>query len=255
MCLIFFGCKSKKPAAVQAVQQTAEPSGKPEINETFLPQYITKVSREIQLDGIGLEADWDKATWRNIDQLMLGEMPSKSDFQGRYKLLWDENMLYVLAEIQDDIFVDTHEDGLDKYWDDDCLEVFIDEDRSRELHQYDYNAFAYHISLDDKVVDMNNLKKPAYFNDHIKIGKQRDSNTLVWELGIKLFSDKYDHQNPNASRVKLAPRKKIGFMIAYCDNDNSAEREHFIGDMFIPGEDKNMGWIDAGVFGQLNLKE
>ena len=36
-------------------------------------------------------------------------------------------------------------------------------------------------------------------------------------------------------------------MVAYCDNDNSPEREHFIGSNKIEGEDKNRGWIDAGV--------
>ncbi len=255
LCFFLLGCKSKKPGYTDEDYDTVSQPGKPQINETFLPQYISKVTGEIILDGAGTEKDWDKSVWRNMDQLMLGDMPTKEDFSGRYKLLWDEEVIYMLVEIEDDIFMDVHRDGLEKYWDDDCLEIFVDEDRSRGPHQYDYNAFAYHLSLDDKVVDMGIHQKPQYYNDHLLISKQRDGNKIVWELGVKLYSDKYDDDNPEASRVKLASRKQIGFMVAYCDNDNSTEREHFVGDMFIPGEDKNMGWIDAGVFGQLNLKE
>jgi len=47
----------------------------------------------------------------------------------------------------------------------------------------------------------------------------------------------------------------MGFAVAYCDNDNSQIRENFIGSEVIEGEDKNRGWIDAGIFGSLQLVE
>jgi len=253
--MMFSACKTTKKETSTIAETSITTPGKPEINETFLPQYISKASRKILLDGKASEADWNKSVWRPMDQLMKGEMPSTEDFQGRYKLLWDENMIYVFAEIQDDNFIDIHPDGLDRYWDDDCLEIFVDEDRSRGDHQYNYNAFAYHLSLDDKVVDIGEDQKPAYFDDHVMISKQRNRNMMSWEVGVKLYSDRYSDADMEASRVKLSKGKQIGFMVAYCDNDQSKEREHFMGDMFIPGEEKNMGWIDASVFGQLNLKE
>ena len=46
----------------------------------------------------------------------------------------------------------------------------------------------------------------------------------------------------------LEEQKEIGFAIAYCDNDQSEERENFIGSVPIKGKNKNRGWIDAGVF-------
>ena len=48
-----------------------------------------------------------------------------------------------------------------------------------------------------------------------------------------------------------------GFMLAYCDNDGSKEREHFIGSVEIAPKngDKNRGYIDASVFGKLWLKK
>ena len=219
--------------------------------------WVTRSSKPIILDGAGTESDWDKSNWRNMDQVMLGKNPSKEDFSGRYKLLWDEDMIYILAEIKDDIIIDTHADGLDRYWDDDCLEIFIDEDRSGGIHQYNHNAFAYHLSLDDKVVDIGVDGKPQYFNKHVKIGKQRNKNMIVWEVGLRVYNDQYYEKSKDNEhcRVKLEKGKQIGFMVAYCDNDTSVEREHFVGDMFIEGDDKDKGWIDASVFGQLNLKE
>jgi hypothetical protein len=47
----------------------------------------------------------------------------------------------------------------------------------------------------------------------------------------------------------------MGFALAYCDNDTSKERENFIGSVAVAGEDKNRGWIDAGIFGTIVLKE
>ena len=247
-------CESPKTAEEVSQTPIAQKKGKAKMNSTLVPQYISKVEDAIVLDGAGTEQDWDKATWRNMDQLMAGTMPSKEDFSGRYKLLWDKNMLYLLAEITDDIFMDIHKDGLDRYWDDDCIEIFIDQDQSKGDHQYNYNAFAYHVSLDDQVVDLGIEKSPRYFNDHLELSKTRNGNQIMWEVGIKVYSDTYKDEHPEASRVTLDSKDNIGFMFGYCDNDTSKERESFVGDIFIKGEDKNRGWIDAGVFGQIILK-
>ncbi len=55
--------------------------------------------------------------------------------------------------------------------------------------------------------------------------------------------------------VKLFEGKKLGFMLAYCDNDGSKEREHFIGstDIRAVKGDKNLGYKTADVFQRLQL--
>jgi hypothetical protein len=53
----------------------------------------------------------------------------------------------------------------------------------------------------------------------------------------------------------LKTGKKIGFALAYCDNDGSLERESYIGSVFIPGTDKNQAWINADILGTLILIE
>lgn len=206
------------------------------------------------IDGDAGDDAWQQAEWLPLDQLWIGVPVSKEDFSGRYKLLWDENNLYVLAEITDDTLIDIHPEGLLKYWDDDCLEIFLDEDASGGNHQYNYNAFAYHIALDGKVVDIRPDSSFAYFNEHCTSRRVTNGNTTVWEVALKVYDgNRYSDEGENIPKL-LKPGKKMGFALAYCDNDHSAERENFFGSVRVEGEDKNRGWIDAGIFGALTLK-
>jgi hypothetical protein len=206
------------------------------------------------LNGVADDDVWQSAEWLPLDQPWLGALPTAADYSGRYKIAWDENNLYVLAEITDDTLIDTHVDGLLKYWDDDCLEVFVDEDASGGNHQYSYNAFAYHIALDGKVVDICPDSSFAYFNDHCTTRRTTHGQVSTWEVSIKLFDgNKYNNEGENIPKL-LKSGKKIGFALAYCDNDHSSERENFMGSVVVAGDDKNRGWIDAGIFGFLELK-
>ena len=51
------------------------------------------------------------------------------------------------------------------------------------------------------------------------------------------------------------PGKRLGFMLAYCDNDGSELRENFVGSESVPSGPKDRGWIDAGLFGKVVLDE
>ena len=106
------------------------------------------------IDGSGSDRAWARAQWRPIDNIWLGGPLDAADFSGRYKLAWNQQKLYVLVEFTDDVLVDFHRDPLKQYWDDDCLEIFIDEDHSGGNHQYNHNAFAYHLSLDNQAIDI-----------------------------------------------------------------------------------------------------
>ena len=207
------------------------------------------------IDGTADDSAWQTAPWLPLDQVWIGQPPTAADFSGRYKILWDENNLYVLAEITDDTLVDFHPDGLAKYWDDDCLEIFVDEDASGGDHQYNYNAFAYHIALDGKVADIGPDKAPHYFDDHCTTRRTTSGNVGTWEVAIKIFDgNRYADGGDNIPKM-LRAGKKMGFALAYCDNDHSPERENFMGSVKVEGEDKNRGWIDAGIFGVLVLGE
>jgi hypothetical protein len=213
-----------------------------------------KTKKPIVIDGKGNEKAWSKATWKNIEHTWLGTPPTPEDFQGRYKMVWDEDHLYFLVEIQDDSLSDQRPDPFDLWWEDDCLELFIDEDNSDGEHQFNHNAFAYHITLDLDVVDMGVDKGPILLNDHLSVKWVRTGKTTyVWEVAMKVFSDKFDEKSKNNQPVKLYLGKKLGFAVSYNDNDGNFERENFIGSVPVEGEDKNRGWIDAGIFGTVEL--
>ena len=78
---------------------------------------------------------------------------------------------------------------------------------------------------------------------------------LMWISHVCKNKDDYDDNSIENVPIKLSAGKKLGFALAYCDNDYSEERENFIGSVAIEGEDKNRGWIDAGIFGTLELVE
>lgn len=205
------------------------------------------------IDGQASEEAWQTAEWQDIDQLWIGSLDNESDFKGRFKLLWDAQHLYVLAEIQDDTLIDIHPHPLERYWDDDCLEIFVDEDNSGGIHQYNHSAFAYHIALDGRVVDMGTDSLPHYYDNHLTAARHSTGTLSTWEVAVRLYDRNYE-DGRESSPVALSQSKKVGFAIAYCDNDRSAERESFIGSEFVEGEDKNRGWIDAGIFGSYILE-
>lgn len=242
---------------------------------------VNKALSVITIDGIPSEQSWQQANWLNMDQHILGEYPTPEDFSAHYKLLWNEDLLYVLVKLYDDVLYDTNPNPLVRYWDDDCLEVFVDEDNSKGDHLANFNAFAYHIALDNQVVDLapkpmpqlmpqkdktDNIAVPMLFNDHIDSVWRRSSEAgfpIYWELAVKLFSQEYVHpmsiQGKLAAsktyRVKNYKGKQLGFMLAYCDNDGSETREHFIGSTKISpvNGDKNLGYKTANVFDTLLL--
>ena len=72
-------------------------------------------------------------------------------------------------------------------------------------------------------------------------------------MAFSIYDDTFVDDGENTP-VKLFQDKKMGFAIAYCDNDTSAQRENFIGTKRVEGEDKDFGWKNAGIFGDLILK-
>lgn len=226
------------------------------------------------IDGNADDNAWQRAKWQDLNFLMAGSLPNSDDFSARYKVVWTPEHLYLLAEITDDVLLDSHPDPLQFYWDDDALEIFIDEDASGGLHRHDYNAFAYHLALDNQAVDIGpfrseedraaGIQNTRTFPEHVTAVWRRSLDSphrIVWEVRISVFGDDYKERYAAgaepATPVTLHAGKKLGFMVAYCDADSAAGREHFMGDTAIEAVDgdRNLGYIDAGVFGTLSLTE
>ena len=209
----------------------------------------------IRVDGDANDAAWEQANWRAIAYKWLGPEYSATDFHGRFKVVWTKERIYLLVEIVDDILLDSHRDPLAQYWDDDCLEVFVDEDYSGGNHQFDHNAFAYHFSLDNQAIDIGTDEKARNYSHHVESSWRQHDSSLTWEVSISLYDDTYVDDAIDNEPVTLLAGKIIGLMVAYCDNDGSELRENFVGSESVPTGPKDRGWIDAGLFGEVVLSE
>lgn len=203
------------------------------------------------IDGLGDDPCWDKGIWYTVDQLWLLDQPDAADFSGKFKLCWDENKLYVLAEITDDVLADYYSDPLETYWEDDTWEIFLDEDASGGYHENNYNAFAYHISQFFDVADIG-PSGALLLNDHVEVARTNSGTNYIWEGAFDIYDDTFDENGTNTP-VTLYEGKILGFAMAYCDNDGGSGRESFIGSEVIEGSNKNVAYQTADVFGDLEL--
>lgn len=212
----------------------------------------------VTIDGSDSETCWSTGAWHAIDQVWMpwGAAMNQGDFEGRFKVTWDSAYLYVLVEIVDDSLSDDYTNPLSNWWNDDCLEIFIDEDRSMGDHERTCNAFAYHVSLFYDAIDLDATGNGINYKDHIDvvmdtIGEDR----YLWEMAIKIYNETYDHSNPDASREYLYRNKKMGLAVAYCDNDETTTRENFIGSMYMTQANNNEMYKNADYFGLMILSD
>ncbi|WP_299211850.1 sugar-binding protein [uncultured Aquimarina sp.] len=245
------GNKNSEKAVVDVKEQLTDTQQEKKDHQI---REVKKAEIAPNVDGDMSDPIWNQTKWYPMDQNWIGEFPTIQDFLGRYKIAWTPEALYILVEIKDDKLYDQNKDPLKLWWDDDCVEIFIDADNSGGGHQYNNNAFAYHVALDGNVVDMDAKKQPILYNNHVSTKRITNGDVSVWEFELIVYDDTYEEGKTNDA-VVLSKDQKIGFAIAYNDNDGSKERENFMGSVFVPGEDKNQGWINADIFGTIVLVE
>lgn len=215
-------------------------------------------SEPVLVDGAASETCWSEATWHAIDQVWMpwGATMKQGDFEGRFKVAWDSSYLYVLVEVVDDSLSDDYSDPLSNWWNDDCLEIFIDEDRSMGDHERNCNAFAYHVSLFYDAIDLNEAGSGINYKDHVEVIMDTiGEDKYLWEMAIKIYNETYDNADPELSRESLYRNKKMGLAVAYCDNDETTTRENFIGSMYMTQANNNEMYRNADYFGLMMLSD
>ncbi|MGQ0798985.1 MAG: sugar-binding protein [Pseudomarimonas sp.] len=246
------------PALLLGAALTAQAAGESRAQRE-VNYHAPQAAHPLVIDGRADEPDWQRADWRPLQHEMDGRAPDSAlDFSARYRALWRSDALYLLVELRDDILLDSVADPLDHYWDDDALEIFIDEDNAGGPHLFDDAAYAYHIALDGQVVDIgpreDGTPGPRTYPDHVHARWSRDPidpTLLIWEVRVQLYA-----QGAPTTPVLLHPGKRIGFMLAYCDSDQPGTgREHFVGDIEITPRNgsRNLGYLNADVFGVMLL--
>ncbi|MFA6402868.1 MAG: sugar-binding protein [Salinivirgaceae bacterium] len=219
-----------------------------------LVNYIAKTP--VTIDGQATEECWNNAEWHEINQVWIpfGATMITGDFEGKFKLAWDELYLYLLVEVVDDSLSDDHSNPLDSWWEDDCLEVFIDENRSMGNHECTNNAFAYHVSQFYDAIDMSPTCGGINYKNHVSAKMEKiAANTFLWEMAFKIYNASYNNSNQEASRVSLTANKLMGLTVAYCDNDETTGRENFIGSMKMTATTNNDMYKNADYFGPMRL--
>jgi hypothetical protein len=212
-----------------------------------------------KIDGIGDDLCWNDAQWATLNQLWIGSAVNATDYSGRFKVLWTPERLYVLIEIVDDVYrtQPVVADICPKLYEYDCVEVFIDENYSREsLYTGTYNAIAYHLDPFGHVCYYVGSSGWDQLDNHInyKVSETK-ANTHVWELELKVYDDKFAMGSANTP-VTLSSNKLMGWSIAYNDNDAGSTRQNMFGSIFIPGNsdnERNVSYKNASVFGKLSL--
>ncbi|PUA29109.1 MAG: hypothetical protein B0W54_00375 [Cellvibrio sp. 79] len=206
------------------------------------------------IDGT-VDAVWEQASWAPINVFWLGTQsnPSAADYTGQYKALWDENYLYLLFDVTDDRIYDRTRDPLSNYWEDDTVELFIDENKNGGQHQYNTSAWAYHVSTYGDVVDYT-TSGPKLLNDHIDVRLVSMGDKHVWEMRVRIYGENYSDSQANTP-LKLTAGKLMGFSASYIDNDGSQQRESMMGSVDTQGHKNNQGYLDASVFGSMRLVE
>lgn len=113
------------------------------------------------IDGV-TDTLWRRAQWDTLAYNYLAgtSMPMSSDLSARYKAVWNADALYLLIEVIDDSISDRTVDPLKNWWNDDCVEIFLDENRSGGDHQYNFNAWAYHVGTKYDAVDYGDDQQP-----------------------------------------------------------------------------------------------
>lgn len=214
-----------------------------------------KSKTPIQIDGFSKEDIWSKVEWNNMNYLWMGNAVDSSDYYGKFKVAWDNQYLYILVEVIDDSLNPTLKDGIENYWKGDYVEVFIDEDNSGGNHQYNHQAFAYHVSTEGHAIDKNTKQETVFFDDHIQVKRSHVGNKYLWEMAVKLYDNQFDENRTNNIPVKIFAQKSIGFSIAYGDNDGNNTRENFMGSKKFHGNNNDEGYINSDVFGSLLFVE
>lgn len=211
--------------------------------------YAVKADKIVEIDGKADEKFWQRAEWYPIDELYLGE--ASESFSGRFKAAWRDNQIYLLVEITDDNLTNSLADGFENYWQGDYVEVFIDEAIRKAEHYQNNNAFAYHIMHTGEVIDIDSDGIAKIFPDTAEFKINKDGNKYVWEIALNIYSDKYSPilEDNKKALVKLHKGKKLGFTVAYGDN-NGEGREAFYGST--PGQG-DTGYMSSEKFGTLEL--
>jgi hypothetical protein len=130
-----------KPAETPA-QQVLVPPQQPATEPTLPKSYrCQKIVRPISISGRGDDPAWRNAPWTDFFVDIEGDKKPLPRFHTRAKMLWNDQFLYVYAELEEPHVWGTLTPRNSVIYHDNDFEVFIDPDGSGEnYYEYEMNA-------------------------------------------------------------------------------------------------------------------
>ncbi len=208
---------------------------------------IQKADKSPVIDGKE-ENLWLQASKYEISNSIYSDTSSAEDFSAYYRLMYDEENLYLLVEVTDDKLVNdptpnqpvtlaTGSTVDDPWWYDDCIEIFIDADNSRS-NQYDDDDFHYHFDWDKNSPTMGTHEQHGSV-ENIEFALVTADNGYRAEIKF-----------PWATLgIKPSAGAAIGLDVHVNDDDDGGERETKLtwSDM------QDNAWQNPRVFGRAEL--
>lgn len=104
---------------------------------------ILKTSQPLTIDGKNDEAAWSKAAWSEPFEDIEGKPEKKPATSTRFKLLWDNENLYVYCRFDEEHIWATLKEHDQSIFQDNALEMFIDPDGDTHNYmEFQINAFS-----------------------------------------------------------------------------------------------------------------
>lgn len=213
---------------------------------------VPKVKRPPTLDGVADEAEWAKATPVILDKpeqffvLMKKAVPPPAwndaeDLSGKLRFLWDEQYLYVAAEITDDAPGKPQPGKL--LWSQDGIQMLIDGDRAN-AQKKGKSDYAIGVGVDGPQAWCFLAADPS-----VATGEARDINISARRKDDKTGNIVYELAIPWSRLAPFQPKPSanLGMTIALNEDDGD-------------GRDSYMAWFgnvqtkDIGMAGDLILQ-
>lgn len=139
--LSFAGCTGKQNKSSEKTDGNSIPVQ----TLKFAPEHYVcyKTPMDLTIDGVPDEDAWKKAEWTVYFKDIEGDNKPEPRFRTREKMLWDENYLYISAELQEpEIWATLRQRDTVIFYDND-FEVFIDPDGdTHNYYEFEMNAFS-----------------------------------------------------------------------------------------------------------------
>jgi len=133
------------------------------LTQTVRNYLVYKTISDIKIDGEPNEISWQKAAWSEYFQDIEGELKPQPLYQTRFKMLWDENNLYILAELEEPHIWSYYTRHDQIIYHENDFEIFIDP--TRDTHNY----FEFELNAQNTLLDLF-MPKPYRNGGQVDIG-------------------------------------------------------------------------------------